>query len=242
MTKTKAEAKAPDQPAPGPVIQRQPALPEKQGGPARAAPPSAACAADVLTAREPQPGAIGRARMMQTLQRSVGNAGLSRMLGTTVQTKLSVGAPDDVYEQEAEQVADKVMSVPAAVSPPAAPPAPASMSQRQLQAQAASGTEQPASSAVEAHVNSSRGAGQPLPDSVRAAMEPRFGQDFSGVRVHTNADSAAAASSLNARAFSSGRDIHFAEGQYQPETSPGQRLLAHEKKRRFLALLNISIT
>jgi hypothetical protein len=70
--------------------------------------------------------------------------------------------------------------------------------------------------------------GQPLDADTRAYMEPRFGANFSQVRVHTNTHAAWTASSINAKAFTVGRDITFAAGQYAPHTGEGQRLLAHE--------------
>jgi hypothetical protein len=72
------------------------------------------------------------------------------------------------------------------------------------------------------------GSGRPLDVGSRSFMEPRFGRDFSDVRIHTDAAAADAARVLNAEAFTVGRDIHFAEGRYRPDTSPGRRLLAHE--------------
>jgi hypothetical protein len=84
------------------------------------------------------------------------------------------------------------------------------------------------SPAVEGYVQSSRGGGQPLPETVRSNMEPRFGRDLSGVRVHDGPGANRAASELNAQAFTSGRDIHFGAGQYRSNTPEGEQLLAHE--------------
>ena len=81
---------------------------------------------------------------------------------------------------------------------------------------------------IEARINAIRGGGQPLPGSTWAFFEPRFGQDFSQVRLHTDARAADAARAVNARAFTVGRDVVFGVGQYAPETTPGGRLLAHE--------------
>lgn len=74
----------------------------------------------------------------------------------------------------------------------------------------------------------SRAGGAPLPESVRASMEPRLGGDLSGVRVHTGAESAQAARALNARAFTVGGDIHFGSGAFAPGSREGDRLIAHE--------------
>ena len=72
------------------------------------------------------------------------------------------------------------------------------------------------------------GAGLPLDSGSRAFFEPRFGADFSGVRVHDGADAADAATSVQARAFTSGQDVVFGSGEYAPTTTQGQKLLAHE--------------
>ena len=72
------------------------------------------------------------------------------------------------------------------------------------------------------------GAGGPLDATTRAFMEPRFGHDFGHVRVHADSAAAAAAEALDARAFTLGRDLVFAKGEYRPHTSSGRRLIAHE--------------
>ncbi|HEX9868662.1 MAG TPA: DUF4157 domain-containing protein, partial [Candidatus Tectomicrobia bacterium] len=70
--------------------------------------------------------------------------------------------------------------------------------------------------------------GQPLDPATRAFMEPRFGHDFSHVRVHTDVEAAESARTVNALAYTVGRDVVFGLGQYAPGTVGGQRLLAHE--------------
>jgi outer membrane protein OmpA-like peptidoglycan-associated protein len=72
------------------------------------------------------------------------------------------------------------------------------------------------------------GFGRPLDDGIRLFMESRFGSDFSQVRVHDNAKAALAAHSVNALAYTVGRDIVFGEGRYVPSTLDGKKLLAHE--------------
>jgi len=73
-----------------------------------------------------------------------------------------------------------------------------------------------------------RAAGRPLDSAVREFMEPRFGHDFSRVRVHTDGGAANAAQAVQARAFTDGRNIVFGSGEYAPSTREGKRLLAHE--------------
>jgi hypothetical protein len=69
---------------------------------------------------------------------------------------------------------------------------------------------------------------QPLDEDVRSTMESKLKQDFSGVRIHTNETAAAGAASVQAKAFTVGRDIVFGSGQYQPHSAEGRQLLAHE--------------
>ncbi|MBD0371725.1 MAG: DUF4157 domain-containing protein [Pyrinomonadaceae bacterium] len=73
-----------------------------------------------------------------------------------------------------------------------------------------------------------RSSGQPLDAATRSFFEPRFGHDFSQVRVHTGAKAAESAQAVNALAYTVGRDVVFAGGQYAPHTFEGQKLLAHE--------------
>lgn len=70
--------------------------------------------------------------------------------------------------------------------------------------------------------------GNPLPASERAFFEPRFGYDFSKVRVHADSSAAQSAQSLNAAAYTVKNRIVFGPGRYQPRTVEGRRLLAHE--------------
>ncbi len=73
-----------------------------------------------------------------------------------------------------------------------------------------------------------RSPGDPLEGTTRAFMESRFGHDFSQVRVHTDARAAQSAREVDALAYTVGRDVVFAAGQFAPGTASGKRLLAHE--------------
>ena len=70
--------------------------------------------------------------------------------------------------------------------------------------------------------------GEPLDRMARTLLEPRLGHDFSRVRVHNDAKAAESAAGVGALAYTVGRDIVFASGQYRPEAVEGRRLLAHE--------------
>ena len=86
----------------------------------------------------------------------------------------------------------------------------------------------PQGSELAAGVAQLRGGGQSLPADVQAHFERRFGHGFGSVRIHTDAHAAGLAGRLQARAFTIGNDIAFANGQYQPHAPEGQHLLAHE--------------
>ena len=73
-----------------------------------------------------------------------------------------------------------------------------------------------------------RSRGEPLGAASRAFLEPRFGHDFSAVRVHTGPRAAESARAMDASAYTAGRHIVFGAGRYAPDTRPGLGLLAHE--------------
>src|SRR5439155_15555345 len=81
---------------------------------------------------------------------------------------------------------------------------------------------------LDAAVSAMTAAGETLPASVRSTFEPRFGHDFGAVRTHTGQDAAGASASIGARAFTVGDHVFFGAGEFRPETSSGQRLIAHE--------------
>ena len=80
----------------------------------------------------------------------------------------------------------------------------------------------------EATLRSRQGLGSPMPDGVRSFMEPRFGADFSRVRLHTDHNAARLTRQVQAQAFAFGNNIYFANGKFSPNTQSGQQLLAHE--------------
>jgi hypothetical protein len=80
----------------------------------------------------------------------------------------------------------------------------------------------------ERQLAASRGGGRPLPATVRNFMEPRFGADFGGVRLHTGSQAAQLNRSVSAQAFTLGQDIYLGEGKDDVTSSAGKSLLAHE--------------
>lgn len=149
-----------------------------------------------------------------------------------LQAKLRVGAADDALEHEAEQVATEVLARAAVESEiePAGPTRVARATDASLAATApAHGLE-----GGEVHddvaraIDAARGGGRALEDRTRSAMEGGFGADFSAVRVHTGSTADALNRSLNAKAFTTGADVFFSSGAYQPGSASGRHLLAHE--------------
>jgi chemotaxis protein histidine kinase CheA len=81
---------------------------------------------------------------------------------------------------------------------------------------------------LESRLAANRGTGSPLPESVRSFMEPRFGADFSEVRIHTGGEAVQMNREIQAQAFTHGQDIYMGTGAPAPGTEAGSRLLAHE--------------
>jgi Domain of unknown function (DUF4157) len=81
---------------------------------------------------------------------------------------------------------------------------------------------------LEASINQARGGGKAIALNIRQPMEQAFGADFSGVKVHTDGQSDELNQSIQARAFTTGQDVFFRQGEYNPGSRGGQELLAHE--------------
>ncbi|MBK8565134.1 MAG: DUF4157 domain-containing protein [Saprospiraceae bacterium] len=95
-----------------------------------------------------------------------------------------------------------------------------------VQAKAASNG--PAAAPISSRLKDSKGKGRPLSGKTRQEMESGIGADFGGVRLHTDDEAVGLNEALRAQAFTNGRDVYFNKGKYNPETSEGKRLLAHE--------------
>lgn len=159
------------------------------------------------------------------------NCRTKRLAGKTplIQTKLTVNQPGDRYEQEADHMADQVMRMPdpAVQRQVKVKDEDEEVLQTKVTSSANAGGYE-VSPALGNQIHALQGGGQPLDPTTRAFMEPRFGHDFSQVRVHTDQTATEIAHSVNALAFTVGRDIVFGNQQYTPGTSNGKRLLAHE--------------
>lgn len=170
-----------------------------------------------------------------------------------VASNLRISSPDDPAEREAERVAAEVMRMPDdAIVALTNTVQPAAIhrkcvaceeeDERKIQRSAASGDVQ---EDTPTHTGQSKTSndgtadssevtseierpGKPLADQTRAFFEPRFGSDFSAVRIHDDSRAAQSARNLHANAYTVGNSIVFGAGQYSPDTTSGQHLLAHE--------------
>ena len=137
---------------------------------------------------------------------------------SSIQEKLTVNAPGDIYEQEADRIADQVMAAP--VHPTVIAPSHIQRFARQQFGQA---------EAAPASVDHAlTGPGKPMEPGLRQEMEARLGHDFSRVRVHTGPAAAQSAWDVSAHAYTMGHDIVFGAGKFAPEINEGLRLIAHE--------------
>ncbi len=151
-----------------------------------------------------------------------------------IQCKLSIGAVDDPMELEAETMADRVMRMPepVAVQRKCAHCEEEEQVQRRPLAafiqrmENARGTV--TSDGVSGRIDATRGSGSSMDTPTMSFMESRFGADFSAVRIHTGSEAAQLSGELNAHAFTVGNDIYFNEGKYNPDSTEGKHLLAHE--------------
>ncbi len=173
----------------------------------------------------------------QELQQQAGNQAIQQLLRLRfLQAKLAISNPDDPAEREADQIAHIVMRSHAGA--PASSPCSCSgngemceeCQQTQSQPTISRRAAAPSTPAYAPKIVSDvlRSPGHPLDSAARAFFEPRFGRDFSHVRIHTDAQAAASAKSIQAHAYTAGPSIAFAPGQYAPESPAGRTVLAHE--------------
>jgi hypothetical protein len=164
--------------------------------------------------------------------------GSSKTSGTPVfiQPKLTINDPNDEYEKEADAMADKVIRMqqpfvqakPLPITSVQRKCAHCEEEEKKAQRKEMNGNSTTADHTLESYVGNLNGGGQLLSNEVRNFYEPRFGYDFSNVKVHTDSVAAKSAQSINALAYTSGNNIVFNGGQYSPNTDSGKRLLSHE--------------
>lgn len=152
-----------------------------------------------------------------------------------IQAKLKVGEANDKYEKEADSVANKV------VSEKAKPQlkqeeAPLTIQkkctnceeEKKVQKKENKETKQPKQEANSLIQEVLQAPGRQLDKEVRRYMEPRFGYSFEHVKIHTDFKAAQSANAINAKAYTSGNNVVFASGKYNPNSTNGKKLIAHE--------------
>ena len=137
-----------------------------------------------------------------------------------LQAKLTVNTPGDIYELEADRIADQVMAAPAHSQVNVAPP--------RIQRSRSQGDEDSLITAPASVDRVLASSGRPLDPALQHDMGQRFGHDFSRVRVHSGADAEQSTREVNAHAYTVGHNIVFGAGQFAPGTHEGRRLIAHE--------------
>jgi hypothetical protein len=181
-----------------------------------------------------KPGPVSTPDPVPALQRCAcgGGCPACRAKSSSLPT-LTINAPHDAYEREADRQADAVMG--GGPVPPATTAVPA-ISRVRRHRDAGTGT---ADAGAERAATPEGGApsivhevlrapGEPLQAGTRAFMEARFGVDFGHVRVHRDGRAADSARAVDALAYTVGHDVVFGAGRYSPGTRGGDRLLAHE--------------
>jgi hypothetical protein len=151
-------------------------------------------------------------------------------------SELPIGAPGDRNEREADAVADRVMAMPEPgvqrqeLEEEEPPEVQGQVEEEEelVQKKPSIGGSPQQGAVTRAKLHAAVCPGQPLAAATRDFYEPRFGRDFGGVRVHTCDDAVEMCRGLKAQAFTYRNNIFFNKGKYEPGTSSGKRLLAHE--------------
>ena len=154
-----------------------------------------------------------------------------------IQTKLAINKPGDEYEQEADRVAEQVMRMPEPQLQRACPCGGGcpkcqtnqpSQEHERLQTKRVQASDTGQIAAPPSVHEVLAALGQPLDPTTRGFVEPRFGHDFSKVRVHSGAAAKRSARDVSAQAYTVGHNIVFGAGRFEPGTHEGRRLLGHE--------------
>jgi hypothetical protein len=161
-----------------------------------------------------------------------------------LQASLKVGAPNDPYEHEADQMGEKVMRLPLISFTGGGGVRPGGNNNTinrqeednpdEVKMKPVPGLQRSADGGLTTsplfatRMKSSLGGGEPLPSNTRIGMESAFNADFTGVRIHSGSNAAALSSEIGAQAFTYQDNIFFNEHKYNPDSSQGRFLLAHE--------------
>jgi hypothetical protein len=178
--------------------------------------------------------AVPRAMGASGLGHDVGRISVHAPGAAVIQPKLTINEPHDESEREADRFSAQVVRTSGSTIEPALSEGLWGRGQNdrsassQVQRRAEGGTAAGAAVAPAVVHDALRTSGRPLDRPTRALMEPRFGHDFGNVSVHTDARAAESARAVGALAYTVGSHVVFGEGRFDPRSTGGQRLLAHE--------------
>lgn len=152
------------------------------------------------------------------------------------QPKLTINQPNDIYEQEADAMADRVMHDNPVEQPSFFRPSVINAQRKCAHCEEEDkkvqrkemDTLNTVPETASSQLQETKGGGMALDRQTRQFMEARFNADFSGVRIHANNTAAEISRSINAKAFTTGNDIYFNKNEYDPASNKGRHLLAHE--------------
>jgi outer membrane protein OmpA-like peptidoglycan-associated protein len=162
------------------------------------------------------------------LQQTVGNQAVQRLLRSrTIQAKLTISQPGDVYEQEADRVAEQVIQAKAEPWHCGGTCSECSNKNGLIQRQSNQQSES-SSRFVPDNFLENLSPGQPLPETARSRMESRLGFDFSKVQLHDDQQASSLANQFGAVAFTFGQHVFMDTRQYVPGTEAGDYVLDHE--------------
>ena len=177
------------------------------------------------------------------LQQSLGNQAVGRLLQTTeIQTKLKIGKPNDLFEKEADRIADSFIYNNLNTSETKDEQTVNRNAESKVQRMCAECEEEElllqrktnddshstVNLSTAQNIQTLQTGGQAIANDIRRPYEAHFGRDFRQVRIHTGKMAEQASNSINAKAYTLGHHIVFADNQYQPQQEQGQHLIAHE--------------
>lgn len=164
--------------------------------------------------------------MTHRFDHSYGRLPVLHSAPVALHAKSVLGDSGDKYEEEAERAAEQVMQLAQQErSCECGGACPECRKEQASHAQANDSTRRATSPLVDKVL---RSPGRPLDTATRVFFEPRFGHDFANVRIHSDVGASDAARAVNARAFTVGQNVVFADGEYAPHSRGGQKLLAHD--------------
>ena len=169
--------------------------------------------------------------VLLAMQRACGNRDVQRLVprpSGPVKRRLTLGPVSDCYEREADQVMEREGGGEVAGAPSESEAQHARSDPPMPRLHAGAGASDPIDPLIQRVILGARGQGQGISATVRGPLERSLGADFGSVRVHTDSRADTLSRALQARAFTTGQDIFFRRGEFQPTSDSGRRTLAHE--------------